>query len=192
MTVTGVAHSLRAVNRATANGKETVHERVPDSKSYEMGMQIARGIYSDVSAHGAVWTVAQLPGRRVSGMSPTERESSRRRTLAGRSGASAAGASAHGCGGPGGRISQRQERDPHCPHVGRTRAELCGGTFLGAGGFCLDGGPRRGGGTPLPPSARGRGPTARAPRGVQEGNVSARSAGSWFDRVCHRGWLMKT
>src|SRR5215813_4134026 len=191
LTVPGVANSLRSVNRLKVNGKETVHERVSNSKSYEMGMQISRRVYSEVPAQSAVRAVAELPGRRVPGVGAAEREPDRGRAFTGRSRAHVAVDSAQVCSGAGGGISQRQERDSHCADIWGAAAELCGRALLGPGVLCVDGGARRGGGVPLHSGAGGRGSSARAARVVQEEEVSARLAGSRFDRGSHLGWLLK-
>ena len=39
-------------------------------------------------------------------------------------------------------LSQGEERPLHCPDLWGPAAQFCGGTFLGAGVLCLDGGPR--------------------------------------------------
>src|SRR5262249_9041370 len=56
-----------------------------DSKSYEVGMQIARRVYSQGSAQGVGRAVAAILGGSVSGMGAPKRESDRRRALASRS-----------------------------------------------------------------------------------------------------------
>src|SRR5512138_3746037 len=101
-------------------------------------MQISRRVYSEVPAQSAVWAGAELLGGRVPGVGAAEGEPDRRRAFAGRSRAYAAVDSAQVCGGSGGWISQRQERDSHCADVWRAAAEFCRGTLLGPRIFCVD------------------------------------------------------
>src|ERR1044071_4096823 len=107
LTVTGVGNSLPSVNRSKAHGEETVHERLPKPKPYEVGMQISRRLYSEVSPQGGVWTTAPPPGRGVPRVSAPEREPDRRGASAGRSGAYVAQYSAQVCGSASGGVSQR-------------------------------------------------------------------------------------
>jgi hypothetical protein len=141
LTVTGVVNSLRSVNRSKCNGKETVQERVSDSKSYEVGMQISRGVYSEVSAQSLVWAIAAVLGRGGAGVSAAERESRRRRAFASRPRTYAAVDSAQICGSAGGGIAEGEECNSHCPDIWRAAAEFCRRTLLGARVLCDDGWP---------------------------------------------------
>src|SRR5262249_37298632 len=141
LTVTGVENSLRSVNRAKCHGKETVHERLPKPKPYQMGMQISCGVHPQISAQGVVWAAPAVPGPGVPGASPSQREPDRGGTSAARSCPYVAQHSAQVCGGTGGGVCEGEECDSHCTHVWGARAQLCGRAVLGAGVFCVDSGP---------------------------------------------------
>src|SRR5215813_12472641 len=88
LTVPGVGTSLHSVNRSHGHGKETDRERLPESQSYQMGMQISRGLYPQRAAQSAVRTAAHRLGRGIPGAGPPEREQ-------GGGGASAPGSRPH-------------------------------------------------------------------------------------------------
>src|SRR5262249_23002204 len=145
------------VNRAKFHGRETVHVRLSEPKPYEVGMQISRGVYSEVPAQSVVGAPTGTPGRGIPGVSAAEREPERRGTFAVRSCPYVDRYSAQVRRGTGGRVSQREECYSHCPDVWGTATEFCRGTFLGAGVFCLDGRTRREGDPGVHSAAGGRG-----------------------------------
>src|SRR5215510_14500214 len=67
LTVPGIATSLQTVNRSHGHGKETDRERLPEPQSYQMGMQISRGLYPQRAAQGVVRPTARRLGRGVPG-----------------------------------------------------------------------------------------------------------------------------
>src|SRR5713101_10071690 len=141
LTVPGIATSLRTVNRSHGHGKETDRERLPEPQSYQMGMQISRGLYPQRAAQSALRAPARRLGRSMPRVGPPEGEQSG-------GGASAPGSRPHVAldsaevrGVAGGGVSQGEECDLHCAHIWREGAQLCRRAVLGAGVFCLDRGP---------------------------------------------------
>src|SRR5229473_3644864 len=128
-----------------------------------MGMQISRGVYTEVSEESVVSTVAEGTRNGVSGIGQTAGERSAGGASDGRSCAYAAldTAEAFGFGGDG--IRERQKRYSRCTGVCWPEAEFCGPALLGEGLLGIDSGQERSGGASIHPGAgKGRptfGPT---------------------------------
>jgi hypothetical protein len=174
------------VTRAKYHGKETVPERLPQPKPYDVGMQIACGVSPAVPPPGRVWTTADAPGRDLPGAGPPQREPERRRAFAARSRPSGTLDAAQVGRGAGGGGAHREERHAHCADIGGAAAQLCGRALLGTGVLCLDGGAGRGGEPAVHSGAGGGGPRGGAVGAVE---VAAILGGSGFDRPGHLGWL---
>lgn len=137
--------------------KEELDGQDGKPKSHEMGLQVPRGVHTEMSKKDAVPGAAKAPGGGVSDIGESKREPDRR-------GASDAGPCAHDAidtaeirGVAGGGIHQGQERDPSGQGICRTQKEFCRPTLLGARVLCFDGGTRRRGDSQLHKAPRGGG-----------------------------------
>ena len=123
-----------------------IHDgRFQKPKSYEVGMQISRGVHTEVPQEDAERGAEKMSWRGISLIGGTEGESDRGRSSGVRSRAYDDRDTAEVFGVAGSRVYQGQECDPLGTGVRGEEAQLCGEAILGKKVLRFQGWPRRNG-----------------------------------------------
>lgn len=137
--------------------KEELDGQDRKPKSHEMGLQVPRGVHTEMSKKDAVRGVEKAPWRGVSGTGASKGKSDRRRAFDAGPRAHDAIDTAEILCVAGGGVHQGKERDPSGQGVCRAQKEFCGSALLGARVLCLDGWTGRRGDSQLHKAPRGGG-----------------------------------
>lgn len=124
-----------------AHERENHDGRFQKPKSYEVGMQISRGVHTEVPQEDAVRGAEKISWRGISPTGGTEGESDRGRSSGVRSRAYDDRDTAEAFGIAGSRVYQGQECDPLGAGVRGEEAQFCGAALLGKRVLRFDGWP---------------------------------------------------
>ena len=123
----------------SAKRKEIHNERVPEPESYEMGLQISRGIHTEAEKETNIWSTTSALGRNVprAGVAQGIEDSGRAHDGRPRTHVHQHSTEVRGieCSG----IFERKECDPDCTEVLRATEKLHGRALLGKRVFRFNG-----------------------------------------------------
>ena len=103
---------------------------IREFKSHQVGLQISRRFHSKIPPEDAVWGLEATSRSGIQATGRTEGKPRRRRAFDARPRSHVAVDTAEICGQSGGRVHQRQERNPPRASLWRAKARVCRSTAI--------------------------------------------------------------